>query len=73
MQYQPRARLPKHRRPFTVVVEQLEDRLVPGETLTGLLFLPGDLSPQDKLKELIVFSVSEQYFALRKALGIAVG
>src|SRR5207248_490876 len=45
MQYQPRARLPKHRRPFTVVVEQLEDRLVPGETLTGLLFLPGDLSP----------------------------
>ncbi len=35
--------------------------------------MPGDLSPQDKLKELIVFSVSEQYFALRKALGIAVG
>ena len=35
--------------------------------------LPGDLSPQDKLKELIVFSVSEQYFTLRKGLGIAVG
>ncbi len=35
--------------------------------------LPGDLPPADKLKELIVFSVSEQYFALRKALGIAVG
>ncbi|MFO0675675.1 MAG: tetratricopeptide repeat protein [Polyangiaceae bacterium] len=35
--------------------------------------LPGDLSPQDKMKELLVFSVSEQYFALRKALQIAVG
>ncbi len=35
--------------------------------------LPGDLPPADKLKELIVFSVSEQYFTLRKALGIAVG
>ena len=35
--------------------------------------LPGDLPPQEKLKELIVFSVSEQYFTLRKALGIAVG
>lgn len=35
--------------------------------------LPGDLAPPDKLKELIVFSVSEQYMALRKALGIAIG
>jgi tetratricopeptide (TPR) repeat protein len=35
--------------------------------------LPGDLPPAEKVKELIVFSVSEQYFALRKALGIAVG
>ena len=35
--------------------------------------LPGDLSPPDKLKELIVFSVSEQYLALRKSLGIAIG
>jgi tetratricopeptide (TPR) repeat protein len=35
--------------------------------------LPGDLPPADKLKELIVFSVSEQYFTLRKTLGIAVG
>ena len=35
--------------------------------------LPGDLPPPDKLKELIVFSVSEQYLALRKALGIAIG
>lgn len=35
--------------------------------------LPADLSPPEKLKELIVFSVSEQYLALRKALGIAIG
>ncbi|MGH7439596.1 MAG: hypothetical protein ACRENE_28230, partial [Polyangiaceae bacterium] len=35
--------------------------------------LPGDLGAADKMKELLVFSVSEQYFALRKALGIAVG
>jgi len=34
---------------------------------------PGDLPPQDKLKELVIFSVSSQYFALRKALGIAIG
>ena len=35
--------------------------------------LPGDLPPADKMKELLVFSVSEQYFSLRKTLGIAVG
>ena len=35
--------------------------------------LPGDLSPQDKMKELLVFSVSESYAELRKTLGIAVG
>jgi tetratricopeptide (TPR) repeat protein len=35
--------------------------------------LPGDLPPPEKMKELLVFSVSEQYFSLRKALGIAVG
>jgi len=34
--------------------------------------LPGDLSPTDKLKELVVFSVSEQYAQLRAALGIGV-
>ena len=32
----------------------------------------GDLSPQDKLKELIVFSVSDTYGALRQALGITI-
>ena len=35
--------------------------------------LPGDLSPQEKITELIVFSVSPDYFALRKALGFAIG
>ncbi|HKQ70368.1 MAG TPA: tetratricopeptide repeat protein [Polyangiaceae bacterium] len=35
--------------------------------------VPGDLPAQDKLKELVVFSVSSQYFGLRKALGIAIG
>jgi hypothetical protein len=34
---------------------------------------PGDLAPQDKLKELITFTVSEHYSALRTALGISVG
>jgi tetratricopeptide (TPR) repeat protein len=35
--------------------------------------LPGDLPPAEKMKELLVFSVSEQYFAVRKMLGVAVG
>ncbi|MBI5535063.1 MAG: tetratricopeptide repeat protein [Deltaproteobacteria bacterium] len=34
--------------------------------------LPGDLSPQEKITELIVFSISAEYFALRKALGFAI-
>jgi tetratricopeptide (TPR) repeat protein len=33
---------------------------------------PGDLSPQEKMKELLLFSVSERYFALRRALGVAI-
>lgn len=35
--------------------------------------LPGDLTPAEKLKEILAFSVSEQYFHLRGALGIAIG
>jgi hypothetical protein len=35
--------------------------------------LPGDLSPQEKITELIVFSISNEYFQLRKALGFAIG
>lgn len=34
--------------------------------------LPGDLSPADKLKELLLFAVSEEYSAIRKTLGVAV-
>lgn len=34
--------------------------------------LPGDLPVADKLKELLLFAVSEEYSAIRKALGVAV-
>ena len=34
---------------------------------------PGDLPPQEKMKELLVFSVSEPYFTLRNALGVTIG
>jgi hypothetical protein len=34
--------------------------------------LPGDLSAADKTKDLLLFSVSDEYCALRRALGIAV-
>ncbi|MDP3276511.1 MAG: hypothetical protein Q8Q09_15040 [Deltaproteobacteria bacterium] len=32
--------------------------------------LPGDVSPTDKLKDIILFSISERYFRLRETLGI---
>ena len=32
--------------------------------------LPGDVAPSEKLKDVILFSVSENYFTLREALGI---
>jgi len=35
--------------------------------------LPGDLSPAEKLKEMLSFAVSEQYFHLRTTLGISIG
>lgn len=34
--------------------------------------LPGEPSSAEKMKELLIFTVSEEYFALRKALGVAV-
>jgi tetratricopeptide (TPR) repeat protein len=34
--------------------------------------LPGDLSPADKMKDLLVFTASEHYSELRKALGVAI-
>ncbi|MBX3181172.1 MAG: tetratricopeptide repeat protein [Polyangiaceae bacterium] len=35
--------------------------------------LPGDLTVEEKLQELLLFSVSEQYAQLRAALGITIG
>jgi hypothetical protein len=35
--------------------------------------LPGELSPSERMRDLLVYSVSSKYFALRKALGIAIG
>jgi hypothetical protein len=32
-----------------------------------------DLSPKEKIKELVLFSVSEEYFRLRESLGIVIG
>jgi len=34
--------------------------------------LPGDLSPAEKMRELLVYSVSDDYLTLRKALGITI-
>jgi ADP-heptose:LPS heptosyltransferase len=34
--------------------------------------IPGDLSPQERLKELMMFAVSENYFKLRSKLGIQI-
>ena len=34
--------------------------------------LPNDLTPGERLKELLLFAVSDDYFALRKALGVAI-
>jgi tetratricopeptide (TPR) repeat protein len=34
--------------------------------------LPGDLSPADKMKELLLFSVSDDYSTLRQALGVTI-
>lgn len=35
--------------------------------------VPGELTPEEKMMEMVVFSVSNEYFELRKALGIAIG
>ncbi|MEM9693363.1 MAG: hypothetical protein AAGA56_12515, partial [Myxococcota bacterium] len=34
--------------------------------------IPGDLSPQERMDDLLNFSVSEKYFNLRKTIGIAI-
>jgi len=33
---------------------------------------PTDLPPKEKIKEIVLFSVSEEYFRLREALGITI-
>ncbi len=40
--------------------------------LAGEAALPGDLTPAEKMKELLLFSVSDDYSALRQALGITI-
>jgi hypothetical protein len=35
--------------------------------------LPGDLAPAEKMKELLLFSVSEEYAKLRQGLGVTIG
>jgi len=34
--------------------------------------LPGDLTPAEKMKELMLFCVSDEYCALRQALGVTI-
>ncbi|MGO8993651.1 MAG: hypothetical protein ACLQVI_10005, partial [Polyangiaceae bacterium] len=34
--------------------------------------MPGDLTPRDKLSQLLVFSVSDEYADLRQAIGMGV-
>ncbi|MGC4066077.1 MAG: hypothetical protein QM784_15780 [Polyangiaceae bacterium] len=34
--------------------------------------LPGDLSPAEKMRELLLYSVSEDYLALRRAIGVTI-
>jgi tetratricopeptide (TPR) repeat protein len=46
---------------------EISARLIQAEPMTV-----GDMAPKDKVKELVLFSVSEQYFRLRAALGINV-
>jgi hypothetical protein len=48
------------------------DLVVAAKALASEPQVPGDLSPREKVQELAVFSVSEQYAALRSRLGIAV-
>ena len=46
---------------------EIAARLIQSEPMTV-----GDMAPKDKVKELVLFSVSEAYFRLRAALGINV-
>src|SRR5262249_17935230 len=46
----------------------IASRMIQSEPPAG----PTDMPPKDKIKELVLFSVSEQYFRLREALGIQI-
>ena len=48
------------------------DLTVAKTVLVGEQQIPGDLTPQDRLKELMLYSASEDYGRLRKLLGIAI-
>jgi len=47
---------------------EIAARMIQSEPPRG----PGDLPPKEKIKEIVLFSVSEQYFRLREALGIQI-
>ncbi|MFO0548190.1 MAG: tetratricopeptide repeat protein [Polyangiaceae bacterium] len=42
------------------------------KVITSEQQMPGDLTPQEKLKEILLFSVSPTYFELRQRLGLAI-
>ena len=46
---------------------EIAARMIQSETATV-----DEIPPKEKIKELVVFSVSEEYFKLRSALGIAI-
>ena len=50
----------------------LAREMVKGETLHSLFMAPSRLSPSDKIRDLAVYALSEDYLALRKRLGVQV-
>jgi hypothetical protein len=45
---------------------------IPRKILAAEPQLPGDLSAADKMKELLLYSVSDHYFEIRRALGLTI-
>jgi golgin subfamily B member 1 len=48
------------------------DLNVAKKIIVGEQQIPGDLSPQERLKELMLYTVSEDHMKLRKTLGISI-
>jgi hypothetical protein len=48
------------------------DLEVAKKVIASLPQIPGDLSPQERIKELMLFVVSDEYHVLREALGIKI-